>query len=127
MDKKRLSFATMFDLGGNIFSIVVDEGVVIGLEHVDEYHHYLLSEGRGKNVGVLVQRLYSYGYTDSAKTILASLPQMQAIAVVTYDEESYEITQLIKNFNQAYGLSFEVFSDDALAESWLRRQMELLA
>lgn len=121
MVSHRISFATVFDLGENVFSTVVDEGTLIDLDHVDEYHSFLASVTEGKSFAMLVHRLYPYGYSDSAKKEITRIPNLCAVGLVVYDEESMNISSEMMELCRSSSLEFDIFTDENCAEDWLRQ------
>lgn len=124
MNHHRISFATIFDLGQGLYSIVVDEAYEIDLCHVDELHSYMDFLTKGKEFVILVHRLYSYSYSTAAKAVIADMKNLCAIAMVVYDEISLELAEMMKSVNDKLELSFDIFSDEKNAESWLRQELD---
>ena len=124
MKSHRISFATVFDLGDRVYSIVVDEGYELQLYHVEELHSFFASETGGESFVLLVQRLYNYSYSAQTKEQITKMPNLLAVALVVYDEDSMELGSEMMKISKSKVLKFNLFTDEKRAEQWLRDLLE---
>ncbi|GAA5137717.1 hypothetical protein [Thalassotalea piscium] len=87
--KQRLSFAYFTLLSDNIVEVVVDEGVEMSLEMVEECHQFI-EKYCPDDFALLVNRVNQYDYSYEAKLTLASYANLKAIAFVYYTPDGKE-------------------------------------
>ena len=107
--KHSLSFAEINVLSENISELIIGQGVVITLEMMEEYDDFLASIFKD-DFGILVNKVNHYIYTYEVQLILASHPNLKAIAVVNYHEQGKYATQQIKKNRAMDKLNIKSFS-----------------
>lgn len=126
--KHRLSFGYFTLLTDNIVEVVVDEGVEMNLEMIEECHQFIQSHFTD-DFGMLVNRVNSYTYSYEAKLSVASYAQMKAIAFVYYSKDAKEISDNLQKMRAIDQWNCQIFSGLELgwqqAYDWL--QCELAA
>ncbi len=118
MDLHELPFAKIIILDDNIAEVMVNEGVTMDVEMVDQYHEFLLSHLRAPFL-LLINKVNSYTYDFDAQNKLATLKEINAMAVVAYNRTTRLITESLASYPREVRWNLKVFSnrDDALA--WL--------
>lgn len=91
-----LSFGKINVINNNIAEVLVDEGIIFTLEMCEEYDAFLLEQFPEK-FAILNNKIHSFSYTYEANLHIASLENLIAVAVVTYDKNSYLQSQNYKN------------------------------
>lgn len=66
MSSHRLSFGIINILKNNLAEVIVDEGIVMDVVMIDEYHDFLLNT-LDAPFALLVNKKHSYTYTFSAQ------------------------------------------------------------
>ncbi|OUS23178.1 hypothetical protein A9Q98_16085 [Thalassotalea sp. 42_200_T64] len=95
--KYYLSFGGINIIGESIAEVIIEKGVVMTLEMCEEYDAFLLDHFL-QPFGLLVNKLHNYSYTYEAKLHVASLENVKAIAVITYNQEAKkEIENIVKH------------------------------
>ncbi|MFV1985405.1 MAG: hypothetical protein ACC657_17790, partial [Thiohalomonadales bacterium] len=84
MDLHELPFAKIIILDDNIAEVMVNEGVTMDVEMVEQYHEFLLSHLRAP-FSLLINKVNSYTYDFDAQNKLATLKEINAMAVVAYN------------------------------------------
>ena len=90
-----LSFGKINIINNNIAEVLVDEGVIFTLEMCEEYDAFLL-ERFPEKFAILNNKIHKFSYTYEANLHIASLENLIAVAVVTYDKNSYLQSQNYK-------------------------------
>ena len=118
MDLHELSFAKIIILRDDIAEVMINDGVRMNEEMVEQYHDFLLSHLRAP-FSLLVNKINSYTYDFHAQEKLATLKEINAMAVVAYNRVTKITTETLASYPRDVKWNLEIFSnrDDALA--WL--------
>lgn len=127
--KHRLSFASLNLLSDCIVEIIIDEGVEVSLEMIEEYDEYL-SKNLNESFAMLINRINNYHCTFEAKLTAVSHGQLCATAIVAYNnDDRKEVGDLMK-LREVDELNLQIFSGLELgwqdAYSWLQKELDLL-
>lgn len=124
--KHRLSFAHFNILSDNIVEVVVDEGVQMTLEMIEECHKFI-GNNFPEEFGMLINRVNNYSYTYEAKLSIASYSNLKAIAFVYYSKDSKEITEYLYKLRVFDEWNYRLFSGLELgwqqALEWLQQEL----
>lgn len=124
--KHRLSFAYFNILSDNILEVVVDDGIEMTLEMVEECHDFIHAHFTEK-FGMLINRVNNYTYTYEAKLSIASYEKLEAIAFVYYSKDSKDITKQLSEIRVSDEWNCRVFSGLELgwqqAYNWLQQEI----
>ncbi|MEW6990261.1 hypothetical protein AADZ91_06165 [Colwelliaceae bacterium 6441] len=127
--KHRLSFAYFNLLSDNIVEVVVDEGIEITMEMIEECHAFIHSHFKD-DFGMLVNRVNNYTYSFEAKLSIASYEHLKAIAFVCYSNDSKSITEDLYKLRSLDDWNHRVFSGLELgwqqALDWLHQELTAL-
>lgn len=127
MDLHELPFAKIIILREDIAEVVVDEGVELNLEMVNQYHDFLLSH-LGPPFSLLINKLNSYTYTFDAQINLANLKEINSMAVVAYNWVTRASTAALANsVPREKDWNIELFSNREEAWEWLLSEQESVA
>ncbi|OKY24827.1 MULTISPECIES: hypothetical protein [Thalassotalea] len=125
--KHRLSFGQFNLLSNNIVEVVVDEGIVMDLEMVDECHHFIQSRFCN-NFAMLINKVNHYTYSYEAKLSVASYAHLKAIAFVYYSKEAQQISNNLQALRAIDKWNCRVFSGLELgwqqAYNWLQSELQ---
>ncbi|WP_299890030.1 hypothetical protein [uncultured Lacinutrix sp.] len=111
-----LPFGIINILKENIAEVIISEGVEFDKQNVAIYHDFLLSNLE-KPFSILLNKKHSYSYTFEAQKIVASLKEMNCIAVVAYTEARKMAIETIININKPLNIKLFDYREDAL--SWI--------
>jgi len=124
--KHRLSFAYFNILSDNILEVVVDDGIEMTLEMVEECHDFINAHFTDE-FGMLINRVNNYTYTYEAKLSLASYEKLKAIAFVYYSHDSKEVTKQLSQTRISDEWNCRIFSGLELgwqqAYEWLLQEL----
>lgn len=124
--KHRLSFAYFNMLAEDIVEVVVDDGVELTLEMVEECHQFIESNIKG-NFGLLINRVNSYTYAYEAKLSIASYEKLKAIAFVYYSNEGKQVSEELYNVRKLDEWNYRLYSGLELgwqdAFDWLQQEL----
>ncbi|GLX77900.1 hypothetical protein tinsulaeT_12400 [Thalassotalea insulae] len=124
--KHRLSFAYFNILSDNIVEVVVDEGIEMSLEMIDECHHFIEDHFK-EAFGMLINRVNNYTYSYEAKLSIASYQHLKAIAFVYYSECSKAISENLYQIRSLDQWNYRLFSGLELgwqqAFDWLQQEL----
>ena len=118
MKTTTLRSGKIVSLPDKISELVVDQGVEMNDELVDELHDYLLAH-QAETTGLLVNKKHDYAYAFSTQNKICDLAHIRAVAFVCYRDVSRIITELIAKLPREHPWNFRIFNnyDDGLA--WL--------
>lgn len=124
--KHRLSFANFKMLSEHIVEVVVDEGVNMSLEMIEECHQFI-NEHFSERFAMLINRVNNYTYSYEAKLSVASYENLVAIAFVYYTEDAKKLTDELYKLRAFDGWNYRIFSGMELgwqqALTWLKQEL----
>lgn len=115
-------FGQIIKLSENIFETIIDEGVEMTVPMMNEYHCYFKERANGE-FGVLVNRVNSYTYEMEVQQKIGHMPNMKALAVLTYSKINELSTQLVYKLPSNRDWNLEMFRDKDAAINWLLGQL----
>ncbi|WP_286234660.1 hypothetical protein [Thalassotalea sediminis] len=125
--KHRLSFGQFNLLSNNVVEVVVDEGIVMDLDMVEECHNFILSRFTDE-FAMLVNKVNHYSYSFEAKLSVASYEHLKAIAFVYYSPEGQEISNNLQAVRAMDKWNCRAFSGLELgwqqAYDWLQHELQ---
>lgn len=121
MDLHELPFAKIIILHDDIAEVMINDGVEMDAEMVQQYHDFLLSHLHAP-FSLLINKVNAYTYNFQAQEKLATLKEINAMAVVAYNRVTKITTETLASYPRDVKWNLEIFSnrDDALA--WLISQ-----
>ena len=126
MQKHRLSFAHINIINNQIAEIIVDDGVVVSLEMIEEHDDFLTTIFDGE-FGVLVNKINNYHYSPEAQLIMGSIENIVAVAVVNYTTQDKQSSKEIIDKRFMDQLNIKIFSGLELgrqqAITWLQQEL----
>ena len=124
--RHKLSFGYITLLSENIAEVVVNRGVIMTLEEVDEYDYFLKCHFNG-DFGLLINKINPYTYTFEAQLTIASLSGIKAIAIITYNQECDHVTSELVNTRKNDNWNIKKFSGLELGFqsgiTWLEQEL----
>jgi hypothetical protein len=119
-----LSFGcTINHLESDIAEVIVDCGVELSLEMVEELDNYL-SHFYSGNFALLVNKKNKYTYTYEAQLCLASLEHQRALAILYHDLQNEHIPPLLSQRITLDAINIKIFPATTLgmqsAINWLK-------
>ena len=118
MDLHELSFAKIIILRDDIAEVMINDGVRMNEEMVEQYHDFLLSHLRAP-FSLLVNKINSYTYDFHAQEKLATLKEINAMAVVAYNRVTKLTTETLASYPRDVKWNLEIFSNRDEALAWL--------
>jgi hypothetical protein len=123
MDLHELSFARIILLREDIAEVMINDGVIMDVEMVDQFHDFLLSHLRAP-FSLLVNKINSYTYDFPAQQKLGTPKEINAIAVVAYNRVAKISTQSLASFPRDSEWNLEIFSNRDGALAWLMSEQD---
>lgn len=124
--KHRASFAFFNVLSDSVIEVIVDEGIEMTLEMVEEYHDFIVNNMPG-DFGLLINRINRYSYSYEAQLSVSSSENMKAIAFIYYDEETKLSSMALNKIRMNDGWNLKLFSGLELgretALNWLNSEL----
>jgi len=128
MQKHRLSFAEVNIISDDIVEVIIDEGVEVSIEMVEEYDNFLACIFNG-DYGVLINKINNYSYSAEAQFIMGSAEDIVAIAAVNYNEQGKQSSKAIAGIRIVDQLNVKAFSGLELgwqqAMTWLQNEIDI--
>ena len=121
MSFHELSFAKIILLEENIAEVIINEGIEIDNKMVTEYHDFLLRH-LSAPFYLLINKINSYTYTFDAQIKIASLPQIKAMAVISYNRITEIATRDLASIPRDNEWNIQIFPDRDTALQWLLSQ-----
>lgn len=122
MKEYSLSFGKIIIIDENIAEVIVDDGVEMGLQMVEEYHQFLLNHIQAP-FGLLVNKVNGYSYTFEAQMKIATLPEIKAMGIVVYTNAAEQATSYLYKFHEHDKWNLRQFSGREEALIWLRGEL----
>ncbi len=123
MDLHDLPFAKIIILRDDIAEVMINDGVIMDMAMVEQYHDFLLSHLRAP-FSLLVNKVNSYTYDFDAQEKLATLKEINAMAVVAYNRVTKITTETLASFPRDVKWNLRIFSDRDEALAWLLSEQE---
>lgn len=128
--KHQLSFATVTLLSNNIAEVVMDKGVELSLEMIEESDAFF-AEKFNNTFGILLNKVHHYNLSFEAKLSVASFANLKAIAVVHYTKESELDTKKLSTIRAMDSWNLKSFSGLDLgwqqAFDWLKKELSTIS
>lgn len=121
MDLHELPFAKIILLDRDLAEVLIDDGVEMNAEMVAAYHDFLLAHLQAP-FSLLVNKVNAYSYDFEAQANLATLEQINAMAVITYHRISTISTESLASMPRSKEWNLRIFSDRGEALAWLRSE-----
>ena len=118
MDLYELSFAKIIILRDDIVEVMINDGVIMNATMVEQYHDFLLSHLRAP-FSLLVNKINAYTYDFEAQEKLATLTEINAMAVIAYNRVTEITTEILASFPRDVKWNLRIFSDRDEALKWL--------
>ncbi len=120
MKVHELPFSKIILLNDSIAEVIINEGVEMDETMVEEYHEFLLSH-LSSPFSLLINKVNSYSYSFGAQIQLASLKEISAMAVVTYNRAAELATDnLATAVPREIEWNLRIFSNRDNALKWLQ-------
>ena len=118
MNLYELSFAKIIVLQDDIAEVIINDAVVMNTAMVEQYHEFLRSILTSP-FSLLINKINSYTYDFEAQLELATIGEINAMAVVAYSRITELTTESLASYPRSKKWNLQIFMnrDDALA--WL--------
>jgi len=120
----KLSFGEITLLQEDIAEVIVNDRVEFNLEMVAEYHEFLINKMKCP-FSLLINKLNSYTYTFEAQQHLATLTDINAMAVVSYSNITELTTKSLIQVPREINWKIKIFNEREVALQWLQDQQQL--
>jgi hypothetical protein len=120
----KLSFGEITLLQEDIAEVIVNDRVEFNLEMVAEYHEFLINKMKCL-FSLLINKLNSYTYTFEAQQHLATLTDINAMAVVSYSNITELTTKSLIQVSREINWKIKIFNEREVALQWLQDQQQL--
>jgi hypothetical protein len=118
MDLHELPFAKIIILHDDIAEVMINDGVRMNEEMVEQYHDFLLSH-LSAPFSLLINKINSYTYDFQAQEKLATLKEINAMAVVAYNRVTKITTETLASYPRDVEWNLSIFSNRDEALAWL--------
>ncbi|WP_340677602.1 hypothetical protein [Paraglaciecola sp.] len=122
MELHSLGFAKIVLLANDIAEVIIDEGVVMNLAMVNKYHEFLISHLQAP-FSLLINKINEYSYDFNAQMKIANIPQINAMAIVTYTKHAEFTTHLLADTTYRQSpWNIRMFPQRDMALDWLENE-----
>ena len=118
MNLHELPFSKIIILRDDIAEVIINEGVEMNISMVEQYHDFLRSHLLPP-FSLLVNKVNSYTYDFTAQIEIATIKEINVMAVVAYNRVTKSTTEILAAYPRSEKWNLKIFStrDDAL--DWL--------
>ncbi|MEM5565247.1 hypothetical protein WNY78_09030 [Psychroserpens sp. AS72] len=113
-----LPFGKINIIHNTIAEVIINEGVVMDLDMVNQYHDFLLQNLKSP-FSLLVNKENSYSYKFDAQLKIANLSEIKSMAVVIYNLSADMATQILIDINKGNDWNIKLFNERQMALDWL--------
>jgi len=113
-----LGFGKIILLEDDLAEVIINQGIDLTEAMVDEYHDFLRSHLQAP-FSLLINKINDYSYTFAAQEKLAAIPEIHAMAVVSYKQATQRVTQLLTTIPREVEWNLQMFPERDLALAWL--------
>ena len=124
MNTHDFHFGKVIILHDNIAEVIINEGIEMSIDMINEYHDFLLKNLKAP-FAILVNKIHSYTYSFEAQMHLLNLEQLKALGVVSYTQVSEMSTKMLHSMPRAFEWNLKIFKDRDKAYDWLCEQQGL--
>lgn len=124
MTLHELSFGKIIIICDDIAEIIVDTGVEIDLNMVDEFHDFLLSH-LVSPFSVLINRINTYSHSFDAQMKIGTLEELNVIAIAVYSRASELSTNAIAVYPRKKNWNHRIFDNREEALEWIESKQTL--
>ena len=124
MTVHELPFSKIILLSESIAEVIINEGVELDEAMVDQYHEFLLKH-LSAPFSLLINKINSYSYSIAAQINLATLKEINAMAVVTYNSAAELATNnLATAVPREVEWNLKMFTSRDNALNWLQLEQK---
>ena len=125
MDLHELPFAKIILLHDDIAEVIVNEDVTMDVDMVNQYHEFLLAHLRSP-FSLLINKINTYTYDFDAQMKLATLNEINVMAVVSYNRATTMTTETLALYPRNKMWTLKVFTNRGEAVDWLLSEQKNL-
>lgn len=119
MNTYELSFGKIIILREDIAEVIINDGIEMNGRMVREYHAFLLSHLKN-SFSLLVNKINSYTYDFEAQLNIATLREIKAMAIVSYNQNTRLSTEsLATTIPRDVVWNLKIYSNRDEALRWL--------
>lgn len=121
MEVYDLSFLTINKLSDDLIEVIVNEGVELNIDMVEECHDWIRNNLKDPCY-LLVNKINAYTYTFKAQQQFSAIPEVKAIAFVVYSRISELATEALTKVPKTSPLNNKIFYSRNEALQWLYQE-----
>lgn len=118
MKSYKLSFGVIKIIKADLAEVIVNDGEVMDIVKVDEFHDFLLSN-LDAPFSLLINKKHSYSYDFNAQRIIGQLDALEKIAVWITDAGGLMSTETLIDLNASSKWNIRIFREKNDALGWL--------
>jgi len=118
MNLYELSFAKIIVLRDDIAEVIINDAVVMNAAMVEQYHEFLRSILTSP-FSLLINKINSYTYDFDAQIELATIGEINAMAVVAYNRITELTTESLASYPRSKKWNLQIFMNRNDALAWL--------
>ena len=118
MNLYELSFAKIIVLRDDIAEVIINDAVVMNAAMVEQYHEFLRSILTSP-FSLLINKINAYTYDFEAQLELATIGEINAMAVVAYNRITELTTESLASYPRSKKWNLQIFMNRNDALAWL--------
>ena len=123
MELHELPFAKIIILRDDIAEVIINDGVEMDVNMVNQYHDFLLSHLRAP-FSLLINKINAYTYDFDAQLKLATLKEINVMAVIAYKRVTVLSTETLASYPRDVKWNLKIFLNRNDAMDWLLLQQD---
>jgi len=118
MNLYELSYAKIIVLQDDIAEVIINDAVVMNAVMVEQYHEFLRSILTSP-FSLLINKINAYTYDFDAQLELATIAEINAMAVVAYNRITELTTESLASYPRSKKWNLQIFMNRNDALAWL--------
>lgn len=118
MKSYKLSFGEIIVHNVNLAEVIVNEGIIMGLSHVAEYHDFLQSKLVAP-FSILVNKKNQYSYDFNAQRVIGDIKGLHKFAALVTGVGGVMSTETLIDINKNNEWNIKLFREREAALGWL--------
>ncbi|EAQ66808.1 hypothetical protein MED121_12810 [Marinomonas sp. MED121] len=112
-----LPFGLFMEIEPNIMEVIINEGVQISRQQIEQMEQGLLQKYQDHPYSLLINRKNAYSHEHDALSRVAELKNVEAMAIIAYTDA----TAIAAKMHLLYSNNIQIFTDKASALNWLKQ------
>lgn len=119
----QLSFGRLVFHSENISEVIVNAGVELTLDEIEEFHRALIDRHKAHPFGAIINRINDYSYSFEAQLKIGDLDNLKAVAAIYYSSIGKLSSETVQDIKKS-AFNMKLFDNYEMGLDWLRTQLD---